>query len=86
MIANIQRLVNEFGFDTEPGEPGEAWLKGPVITKGYHNNAKANSTAFEDGWYRTGDLVEMRADLIYVMGRVTVSLKRLRMLKGRQEL
>lgn len=65
--------MNEHGFDAEPGEPGEAWLKGPVITKGYHNNEKANAAAFEDGWYRTGDLVQLRGDLLYVLGRLKVS-------------
>lgn len=74
-FANADSLVNDLGVDAEPGEPGEAWLKGPVITTGYHNNAKANNAAFKDGWYRTGDLVELRGDLLYVMGRMKVSVE-----------
>lgn len=42
------------------GEPGELWLRG---TRGvqlfleYFDNAEANQTAFEDGWFKTGDIV-----------------------------
>jgi 4-coumarate--CoA ligase len=66
-------LVDEQGHDVKPGQPGEAWLKGPVISHGYHNNQAADKAAFQDGWYRTGDLVEIRNDLVYVLGRTRVS-------------
>ncbi len=45
-----------------PGEPGELWLRG---TRGvqlfleYFDNPEANESAFEDGWFKTGDVVEV---------------------------
>lgn len=57
------------------GEPGEALLKGPLITKGYHRNPEANAAGFTmDGWYRTGDVMQFgdKDDLLYVVGRTKV--------------
>lgn len=40
-----------------PGERGSLEISGPVVFKGYYNNAAATSEAFtRDGWFRTGDL------------------------------
>ena len=47
------------------GEMGELWLRG---TRGiqlfleYADNPEANEKAFEDGWFKTGDMVKMGAD------------------------
>lgn len=50
---------------------GEIQLKGPSVFSGYHNNAEANATAFNDeGWFRTGDLGYLDDDgFLYVTGR-----------------
>ncbi|KAI6778367.1 putative acyl-coenzyme A synthetase-like protein [Emericellopsis cladophorae] len=66
----LMRLVDEEGKDVPAAQQGEAWLMGPIITQGYHKNAEADRKAFHKGWYRTGDLVEIKDDLIYVKGRV----------------
>ncbi|XP_028172328.1 luciferin 4-monooxygenase-like [Ostrinia furnacalis] len=43
----------------EPDVPGELWLNGPSIFKGYYDNPKATKETFsEDGWFRTGDLLK----------------------------
>ncbi|KAH9904752.1 hypothetical protein F4778DRAFT_44358 [Xylariomycetidae sp. FL2044] len=66
----LLRLVDENDADVAPGEAGEALLKGPVITRGYHRNAEADALGFTpDGWFRTGDVVQIRGDLLYVVGR-----------------
>ncbi|KAG9596126.1 acetyl-CoA synthetase-like protein, partial [Aureobasidium melanogenum] len=68
----LMRLVDENDNDVPVGQPGEALLKGPLVTQGYHNNLEANATGFtEDGWYRTGDLMQFgeNSDLLYVVGR-----------------
>ncbi|MEE2523644.1 long-chain fatty acid--CoA ligase [Pseudarthrobacter sp. J75] len=39
-----------------PGERGEMWVKGPNVTPGYWNDPDATESAFEDGWFRTGDI------------------------------
>jgi 4-coumarate--CoA ligase len=43
--------------DAAPGEPGELWVLGPIVMKGYLNNptATANSVT-SDGWFKTGDI------------------------------
>lgn len=44
-------------IDAAPGEPGELWVRGPIVMKGYLNNptATANSVT-SDGWLKTGDI------------------------------
>ena len=37
------------------GERGEVVIKGENVMWGYHNNEEANSDAFVNGWFRTGD-------------------------------
>lgn len=53
------RLVDEAGSDALPGEVGELWLKGPVVSPGYFRNAEATAAAYHDGWFATGDLARV---------------------------
>ena len=49
---------------------GELLLRGGSLFKGYLFDAAATSKAFEDGWFRTGDIVEVgSAGEIYVVDR-----------------
>ncbi|OAA33942.1 AMP-dependent synthetase/ligase [Metarhizium rileyi] len=71
LLPNITlRLVDENEQDVKPGEAGEAWLKGPMITKGYHNNPEADASSFTtDGWFKTGDVLRMEKDQLYIVDR-----------------
>lgn len=45
------------GDDAAPGQPGELWVRGPSIMKGYMNNPSATADAITpQGWFRTGDI------------------------------
>ena len=74
------RLVDDRGADVEPGDPGEVWVRGPNVFRGYWNDPEATAAALTpDGWLRTGDvaledddgylyLVDRIKDLIIVSG------------------
>jgi len=45
------------GNEVRRGEPGEIWIKGPTVFKGYLNNPAATSEAVtKDGFFQTGDV------------------------------
>src|SRR5699024_3246355 len=49
---------------------GEIWVKGPMVMGGYLNDEKANEKAYEDGWFKTGDLGFIDSeDFLYVVDR-----------------
>ncbi|KIX00172.1 uncharacterized protein Z518_10309 [Rhinocladiella mackenziei CBS 650.93] len=63
--------------ETQIGEQGEIWLKGPNICKGYYNNPKATADSIDtEGWYRTGDIGYIDQDHnIYITDRVKELIK-----------
>jgi malonyl-CoA/methylmalonyl-CoA synthetase len=53
--------------DAAQGQEGEIWLKGPGVTPGYWNKPEETAQAFENGWFRTGDLGKVDADGYYYL-------------------
>jgi long-chain acyl-CoA synthetase len=52
-------------------DAGEVQLRGRAVMRGYHNRPDANAEAFEDGWFRTGDLGELDSDgFLRITGRI----------------
>lgn len=50
---------------------GELWLKGKNLLKEYVGEPDENASAFQDGWFKTGDLVRFDQDgLMYIVGRI----------------
>ncbi|PCI64507.1 MAG: acid--CoA ligase [Kordiimonadales bacterium] len=56
------RVVGPNGKELPAGEAGELWMRGPVITPGYWNNEEANKKAFQDGWFKSGDIARCDAE------------------------
>jgi len=51
------RLVGEAGEDVLIGDPGEIWIRGPMVSPGYWEDQEATErTRNEDGWLKTGDV------------------------------
>jgi long-chain acyl-CoA synthetase len=67
------RIVDAAGHDAEPGKAGEALTRGPALMLGYWDDPSSTEAALtDDGWYRTGDLLEIGADgYVRVLGRLT---------------
>lgn len=70
LVPNTQaRLVDpETQRDSVAGEPGEVWIRGPQVMKGYLNNEEATVAMVDsDGWLRTGDI-----GIIDLAGNLTI--------------
>ncbi|MEQ1690273.1 MAG: AMP-binding protein, partial [Gemmatimonas sp.] len=50
------RIVDEKGLDVADGISGELWVRGPNVCAGYWRRPDATAAAFQDGWFRTGDI------------------------------
>jgi fatty-acyl-CoA synthase len=59
------KLVDSEGREVGVGEPGEIWTRGSNVTPGYWRRPELNATAFQDGWFRTGDVAVRDADGFY---------------------
>jgi o-succinylbenzoate---CoA ligase len=55
-LAAVQLRIHGENGDASPNESGEIWLRGPTITPGYYHQPEATANAFEDGWFKTGDI------------------------------
>ena len=61
------KLVDADGHEVATGHPGEIWVRGANVTPGYWRRPELNETAFQDGWFRTGDVAVRDADGFYTI-------------------
>ncbi|MEV6322646.1 long-chain fatty acid--CoA ligase [Nocardia sp. NPDC051787] len=67
-VGSVGRPIE--GHAAKIAEDGELLLRGSVVFDGYWGNAEATEDAFEDGWFKTGDLGAIDADgFITITGR-----------------
>ncbi len=65
-LPGIQIKINE----PDDEGVGEIFAKGPSIMLGYYKNEKFTTEAFEDGWFKTGDLGYFDEDgFLHISGR-----------------
>lgn len=65
------RIVDQqSGADVAAGQPGELWVKGPQVMRGYWDRPDETARALRDGWLATGDLATMDAE-----GHFTIALR-----------
>jgi long-chain acyl-CoA synthetase len=58
------------GVETAVTEEGELKVRGPNIFAGYWRRPEATAEAMRDGWFHTGDQVEIEADNLKIIGRL----------------
>jgi len=72
------RIVDpETGADVPAGQPGELWIRGPQVMRGYLNNDEATAATIDAaGWLHTGDVAVIDEDgHYYIVDRLKELIK-----------
>jgi acyl-CoA synthetase (AMP-forming)/AMP-acid ligase II/acyl carrier protein len=70
-------IMDPSGNLAPPESTGEIVIRGDNVTLGYSNNPEANSEAFQDGWFRTGDQGHFDQDgYLFLTGRLKEMINR----------
>ncbi|AMO22004.1 acyl-CoA synthetase [Ramlibacter solisilvae] len=76
-VLNVEtRVVDDRMQDVRPGEVGEIVHRSPHLMLGYFNDEERTRTAFEGGWFHSGDLATIDAE-----GYITVVDRKKDMIK-----
>lgn len=71
------KVMLENGEEAASNEPGELWIKGDGIFKGYYNKPEANSESFVNNWFRTGDkFIQTEKGYFKIIGRFKDMIRR----------
>ncbi|MET4692978.1 AMP-binding protein [Endozoicomonas lisbonensis] len=66
------RLVDESG--NEVNDVGELEVRSPQMFKGYHGKTDLNQQAFNDGWFRTGDMAMLDHGQYRLLGKRSIDI------------
>ena len=58
-------MVDEQGVELGAHQVGELWVKTPIIMQGYFRDPEQTQKQFDNGWFKTGDLVSFDEDGYY---------------------
>jgi malonyl-CoA/methylmalonyl-CoA synthetase len=61
------RLASPDGRTPTDGQASQVLVRGPNVFSGYWRNADATASAFNDGWFKTGDLADRSSDGYYTL-------------------
>lgn len=76
-VGQEMAILDENGVQQEANVSGEVCIRGPNVTKGYKNNPEANKSAFQFGWFHTGDLGFFDPDgYLHLVGRIKELINR----------
>ncbi|KAM7272954.1 hypothetical protein ACFE04_027618 [Oxalis oulophora] len=76
-VGQEMAILDESGVVQEANVNGEVCIRGPNVTNGYKNNPEANKTAFQFGWFHTGDVGFLDADgYLHLVGRIKELINR----------
>ncbi len=56
------------------GVSGEILIKGPGVFSGYLNRPEATAEAFENGWFRSGDIAQWDDGYVRILGRSSIDI------------
>jgi acyl-CoA synthetase (AMP-forming)/AMP-acid ligase II len=78
-VPNTECRIVDVGTeeDVPVGEPGELWIRGPQVMKGYLNNPQATAHAIDDdGWFHSGDVARLDEDgSLWIVDRIKELIK-----------
>lgn len=64
------KVVDDDGNAVPQGQPGELWVRGAPVIKGYLNRPEATAESITDGWLHTGDVARIDEDgFIFIVDR-----------------
>lgn len=69
------KIMDERTYEEVPeGEPGELWVRGPSVFSEYFNRPEATEQAFEDGFFKTGDIAVRERGMYKILGRASMDI------------
>jgi long-chain acyl-CoA synthetase len=64
------KCVDDDGNTVPQGQPGELWVRGAPVIKGYINRPEATAESITDGWLHTGDVARIDEDgFVFIVDR-----------------
>ena len=70
VLFEYQTLDHDTRKPLPTGQEGELWVRGPSVTKAYHNSPEHNGQTIKNGWLRSGDLGRFDSDgYLHLTGR-----------------